>query len=443
MRRAAAGLVAAWLALAARSVAADAATSSPNDYLFTQGDQWALAGAPVSIGAPSAWCVSTGRGIVVADVDTGADFGHPDLAGKLIGGARFTSGNGNESQPDGTGPAAVQDDYGHGTMTTGIIAADTNNGIGIAAVAPDARVLVVKVLDSTGSGYDADVAAGIEWAADNGARVINLSLGPDIPFTQSIPAVSQIPTAIQHAYDRGVAVAIAAGNDSLFVNQYTASRVQKDALVVGALSPDGSIAGYSDGATIYAPGGSGSGDVSSQIVSTYFNPSSGQHGYAYGSGTSFATPQVAGVLALLMARGDSAGDAYTVIRNTAVSRNGVPDLDAARALGASGTCAAGSSGAAPGPGSHASPAPGITSPAAPTQSATSPAAPDGSSPPGATPHTGSATGTLTPVSPSPPSGGSAGGVALGIAGAAVLIGSALLWRRSYRANRGAPWHTPR
>src|SRR5579864_5041901 len=158
-------------------VAAAAATSSPNDYFFAQGEQWALAGATASINAPQAWCVSTGAGIVVADVDTGADFGHPDLAGKLIGGARFTSGNGNAAQPDGTGPAAVQDDYGHGTMTTGIIVADTNSGTGVAAVAPDARALVVKVLDSTGRGNDNDVAAGIEWASEHGAKVINLSLG--------------------------------------------------------------------------------------------------------------------------------------------------------------------------------------------------------------------------------------------------------------------------
>src|SRR5439155_14832904 len=107
--------------------------------------QWYLTGATSAINAPSAWCRGTGAGVVVADVDTGADFGHQDLAGKLIAGAAFIGGGGSQS---GSGQAAVQDDEGHGTSTSGLIVANTNNGVGIASVAPDARVLVVKVLDS-------------------------------------------------------------------------------------------------------------------------------------------------------------------------------------------------------------------------------------------------------------------------------------------------------
>ncbi|MBV8196184.1 MAG: S8 family serine peptidase, partial [Candidatus Dormibacteraeota bacterium] len=185
--RVSAAVAAACTALVLGAAASSAATSYPNDPFFTQGDQWALAGATSSINAPQAWCASTGAGIVIADIDTGADFNHPDLSGKLIGGARFTDGTGNQSA------GGVQDDNGHGTMTTGIMVADTNNNTGIAAVAPDARALVVKVLNSGGGGYDNDVSAGIEWAWQNGANVINLSLGPDIPFTSSITVNSGIP----------------------------------------------------------------------------------------------------------------------------------------------------------------------------------------------------------------------------------------------------------
>jgi len=414
------------LALALLPATAEAATSSPDDPFFTQGDQWALSGAASSIQAPSAWCVSTGAGVTVADVDTGADLGHPDLAGKLVAGARFTDGNGNPSA------GGVQDDNGHGTMTTGIIGAATDNATGIAAVAPDARMLIVKVLDSNGGGYDNDVAAGIEWASENGARVINLSIGPDVPFTASINATSGLPQAITDADGRGTAVAIAAGNDGLFLNQYDASEIQKHALVVGALAPDGSVAGYSDGATIYAPGGSGSGGVHSQVVSTGYDTSSGQHVYTYASGTSFATPQVAGVLALLMARGYSDSAARQRIIDTAAkSSSGKPQLDAAAALGATGLCSGTSGGAGPAsgpPGTASSGRPAGGAGAAPAQPSTpSPAV----SADGTTPGTGSSShgaSTLTPVG-----GGGGDGtplVPLWIAlGLIALVGGGALLRR--------------
>src|ERR1700730_4836635 len=156
-RKAGLGLVAAVLAWVAMTPLTALASNDPGF-----GQQWALTGATSSINAPQAWCASTGAGVLVADVDTGADFGHPALAGKLTPGAAFLSGNGSQS---GT---AVQDGYGHGTMTTGIITADTNNGVGIAAVAPNSHALIVKVLDDSGQGYASDVAAGVRYAADQG-----------------------------------------------------------------------------------------------------------------------------------------------------------------------------------------------------------------------------------------------------------------------------------
>src|SRR5260370_6130002 len=85
-----------------------AATSSPNDPFFTSGQQWSLTGKPASINAPPAWCVSSGAGVVIADLDTGADFGHPDLAGQLVVGANFTSGRGDPANPDATTQAPAQ-----------------------------------------------------------------------------------------------------------------------------------------------------------------------------------------------------------------------------------------------------------------------------------------------------------------------------------------------
>jgi thermitase len=329
------------LCMVAAPWGAAAATSSPSDPLFGDGSQWALTGAAASIAAPPAWCAGTGSGVLVADVDTGVDFGHPDLAGKLVAGARFTNGDGN---PSGSGQAAVQDDNGHGTMTSGIVAANTNNGRGIAAVAPGARVLAVKVLTDAGdgsgraSGYDNDVAAGIKYAVNAGARVINLSIGPDVPLTGA-SLVSSIPAAIQYAWNHNVIVAVAAGNSSLPTSSYP--DVAPYSLVVGALGRDAVPAYYSNslvGVNIYAPGGDSTGGNDSRhlVISTFRGG-----GYVAEQGTSFAAPQAAGVLALLIGRGYSAAGARQAVLGSAVSRNGHPDLDAAAALGVAPTASCG------------------------------------------------------------------------------------------------------
>lgn len=426
-----------------------AATSSPNDYFFTQGDQWSLSGSPASINAPAAWCVATGAGVTIADVDTGADFAHQDLAGKLIGGAAFLGGTGAVT---GTGPGAVSDGLGHGTMTTGIMVADTNNGLGVASVAPDARALVVKVLNDQGQGYDQDVAAGIRWAAANGAQVINLSLGPDLPILQT-GATSPIAAAIHQAYADGVAVAIAAGNSGIDASPQAVAQFNGEALVVGAVGPGGDVASYSNstvGVSVYAPGGdagsTGMESVQNSVLSTYFQDSTGgtSDGYAYGDGTSFATPMVAGVLAQLrqLHPGWSVSQLFGQVTGSAVTRHGVPELDAARAVGSTGTCAAGTSpahpagvargtaGSAHGGGTVS---PGAPSPVA-TASSGSPggaAAPSpGASPPG--PASGRQPNTLAPAgpigeapNPPPPSAPLIVGAAIG----ACLTGGALLVRR--------------
>lgn len=394
--------------------AADAATSTPNDPYFTQGTQWALTGQPASIDAPPAWCVSTGTGVLVADVDTGADFGHPDLAGKLVAGHRFTNGDGSDA---GSGTAAVSDDNGHGTLTSGLITADTDNGRGIAAVAPDSRVLVVKVLvddPMTGqaSGTDADVAAGIEYAVAAGARVINLSIGTEVPLTG---ATTAIPAAIQDAWNHDVLVSVAAGNSSLPASSY--GDITPYALVVGALGPNALPAYYSNslfGVNLYAPGGddpTGNGSVQDNIVSTAFNG-----GYAQEQGTSFAAPLGAGVAALLMAHGLDAHAAYSRILATATNRNGLPDLNAAAALGAPATAACGSTAAQGGGGAGGSGGAVVR----PSSSASRPSA--GGSVPGATAPPSAAAPTAATTTPAPGSitpspGATAGAVAYAPGGA--------------------------
>jgi subtilisin family serine protease len=139
-----------------------------NDPLFAR--QWALD----QVNAPEAWARGArGAGTTVAIVDTGVDLQHPDLSSKLVTGHDFVADN-NDC------PAGPQDENGHGTHVAGIAAAVTNHGIGVAGVAPDAQIMPVRVLDADGSGSSEDVAAGITWAADHGAEVINLSLrAPD------------------------------------------------------------------------------------------------------------------------------------------------------------------------------------------------------------------------------------------------------------------------
>jgi serine protease len=361
MRRLAGGLAGAVIALL--PVVVLAFTTSPNDPYYRAGYQWALSGNASSTNAPNAWCSSTGGGILVADIDTGADFTHPDLQGKLVAGANFTSGNANpgpDPQPDATGQAAVMDDYGHGTMTTGIIAAATDNGVGIAAEAPGARALVMKVFSNKGgtngySAYNTDVAAAIYWSVEHGARVINLSLGPVIPDPVGVTG-DPIPGAVQWAASQNVGVAIAAGNGFFDLGATAPGQpaaypqLAPYALNVGAMGPSGQRASYSQsgaGVNIFAPGGDGGGgDPHADILSTYpsYTPQNGgmprnvSNGpYALYDGTSFSTPYAAGTLALLMAKGLSATQARNRIIGTAKTVGGLPVLDAKAAVGACGT----------------------------------------------------------------------------------------------------------
>jgi subtilisin family serine protease len=303
------------------------------------GRQWGL----TKIKAPEAWRITQGEGIRVAVVDTGADFGHPDLAPNLIAvpGADLTQNNLNRcpwmqapGQPR-TSSALAQDDNGHGTHVAGIIAAVTHNGRGVAGVARGAEVLPVKVLDASGSGSDVDVARGICFAADNGAKVINLSLGFD-PVTSIIiqGLGNETGRAIEYAYAKGAAVIIAAGNETFPACDFPASHAQ--ALCVGAVDERDVKAWYSNfGANVgvVAPGGVGSvfcnddGDVWSTLWPGA-EVDCGQDGYEPLAGTSMAAPHVAAVAALLASGNPGATPdfLYAKLRSTADDL-GTPGVD--------------------------------------------------------------------------------------------------------------------
>jgi subtilisin family serine protease len=315
-----------------------AAASWTND--ACAGRQW----GPVNIKAPEAWSVTRGAGVTVAVVDTGADFKHPDLAANLVAKAGSNMLKNTAYRcPFQKAPkkaqrssAIAQDDNGHGTHVSGTIAAVTGNRIGVAGVAPAAKVLPVKVLDDEGSGSDSDVARGICFAADSGANVINLSLGFD-------PAGSVIVTtlgndtdgAVSYAYSKGAAVIIAAGNESFPACDFPASHTK--ALCVGSVDRRDQHSWFSNFGTnvgVVAPGGLGSVfcDDDEDVWSTIW-PASGlncrHNGYDTLAGTSMATPHVAAVAALVVARYGAAATPdfiYSKLKATADDL-GTPGVD--------------------------------------------------------------------------------------------------------------------
>lgn len=200
--------------LGSTAVTATALAGSTNDPFLAK--QWGLE----QVRAPAAWSISTGAGALVAIVDSGVDRSHPELSGKLVAGATFLdcekgSTDGQGSCGNGDWKDVRPDSRSeHGTHVAGIAAATANNGIGIAGVAPDAAILPVKVLDEDGGSF-ADIAAGIRYAADQGADVINLSLGA-LPGVQALTltgVIADVQQAIDYARARGAVVVAAAGNE--------------------------------------------------------------------------------------------------------------------------------------------------------------------------------------------------------------------------------------
>jgi thermitase len=248
----------------------------PNDLYY--GSQWGLS----KIDAPVAWDMTTGSSaVIIAIVDTGIDLDKQDdfkCAGKLTAGWNFVA---NNNYPD--------DDHGHGTHVAGIAAACSNNSIGVAGVAWGARLMPVKVLDSGGNGFYSDVANGIIYAVNNGAKVVNLSLG-------GTSSDSTLASAVQYAHDHGALVAAAAGNCAqdgyqcnYLYNPIMYPAAYPTVMAVAATDSDDNWAWFSE----YQPYV----DVAAPGVNIYSTIREG--GYGEMNGTSMATPFVSGLAALL------------------------------------------------------------------------------------------------------------------------------------------------
>lgn len=261
------------------------AIGTPDPYF---GNQWGM----TKIQAPQAWDITKGKSsIKIAVLDTGVDQNHEDLAAKIVTNKNFTTSS------------TVDDLYGHGTHVAGITAAATNNGIGVAGVGYDSTIMNVKVLDDTGSGYYSWVASGIIWAADNGAKVISMSLGGS-------SSSSTLESAVNYAWGKGVVIVAAAGNSGntarLYPGYYT------NVIAVAATDQSdvkASFSSYGSWVDVAAPG--------VNIYSTLPNHSNqiGTQGYGYLSGTSMATPYVAGLAGLVWASSYGMSNSNTNVRN--------------------------------------------------------------------------------------------------------------------------------
>ena len=252
--------------------------SPPNDPGVSS--QWAL--NPTKTSFLSAWNTTMGGGITVAVVDTGVAAGHPDLAGKVLPGHEFLGGIDRDLSP-------MIDDCGHGTHVAGTIAAIPNNRIGIAGAAPHVRILPVRVLSAANScgGWSSDVAKGIVWAANHGARVINLSLGGPGPDSALLQAVS-------YARSHGAVVVAAAGNNhgecTPYKNKTIYPGATTGAIGVAAVDSNFQHACFSNTGSYVDLAAPGVGILSTVIAAG--NPYS--YGYASWNGTSMATPACRG-----------------------------------------------------------------------------------------------------------------------------------------------------
>ena len=245
----------------------------PNDPQYSR--QWAMP----KINAEKGWgLVKPGSSVIMAILDTGADVNHPDLKNRLVPGI-------NTVNP----LKSTRDDVGHGTHVAGIAGAAINNGQGIAGVAgfSNIKIMPVKVFDGSGGGSDISISDGIIWAADHGARVMNMSFGS---YYQS----DVLNEAIDYAYQKGVVMVAAAGNWASQDISYPAA-ISK-VMAVSATDKNDKLADFSSYGPLIdvcAPG--------DKIYSTIWDPYKGSS-YSEMSGTSMASPMVAGLAALLLTK---------------------------------------------------------------------------------------------------------------------------------------------
>ena len=275
----------------------------PNDPLYSR-YQWNLR----HIGADVAWQQTTGgSSVTVAILDTGVDLTHPDLIQNLIPGYDFVN---NDTDPG--------DDEGHGTHVASIVAAASNNGLGIAGISWQTKLMPVKVLDNRGRGNSLGIAQGIMWATDHGADVINLSLG-------SAQYSETINTAVQYANQNGVLVVAAAGNYYDAGNPIVYPAALNNVLAVAAVNDVDAHASYSSSGNyvdLAAPGGDVVNELDPEIRHWIPGAYLRARGLSYAGlvGTSQAAPHVAGIAALLLTLEPSlsAEQLFSLITSSAV-----------------------------------------------------------------------------------------------------------------------------
>jgi thermitase len=281
----------------------DAIVSDPS-----YGSSWALP----KIQSPTAWDTTSGSGITIAVLDSGVDSAHPDLAGNLVPGWNMVDNNSNTS-----------DVNGHGTKVSGAAAAVANNGKGSAGVAWGAKIMPVRISDAAGYAYWSTVAQGITWAADQGAKVANVSFN-------GVSGSSTVMSAANYMRSKGGVVVASAGNTS-GLQTYAPS----DSILVAAATDSSdnraSWSSYGDYVDVAAPG-----------ASIYTTTNGG--GYANVSGTSFSSPITAATAALMMSANSklSPADVDRILKSTAVDLGtagfdqyyGSGRIDAAKAVAA-------------------------------------------------------------------------------------------------------------
>jgi subtilisin family serine protease len=269
----------------------------PNDPYWKTGYKWELTQGKIMY-APEAWGVTTGSpSVSIAILDTGVDVTHEDLIGKVVASANFTSA------------ATAGDVANHGTHVAGTAAANTNNSMGVASIGFSSTLFNTKVCEDQGYCYDSSITKGITWAADNGAKVINMSFG-------GVGASSALEDAVNYAWSKGVVLVGAAGNYGNTTLFYPAA--SQNVIAVAATDVTDQLTPYSnrgEWVDVAAPGDS--------IWSTVPN-----NGYNYKAGTSMAAPEVAGLAGLVLTRvTDTNGDGLlndevrTCIQTTAEDPN--------------------------------------------------------------------------------------------------------------------------
>ncbi len=238
------------------------ANFTPDDPYF--GSEWHA----TKIGAPAAWDWTRGAGVTIAILDSGVDGTHPDLVAQMVSGWNFYDNNANTS-----------DVYGHGTKTAGAAAATNNNGTGVAAIAGNAKIMPIRIADTSGTGYWSMIAQGISYAIDHGARVASISF-------DNLLSSSSIMSAAQYMKSKNGLVVIAAGNCSCNPN------LAPNAAVIPVSATDGNdqMAGWSSYGNYVA--------LSAPGVAIYTTTVGG--GYGQVNGTSFSSPIVAATVALMM-----------------------------------------------------------------------------------------------------------------------------------------------